>query len=62
MYHPSTVTEWKANMDKSSYKDKHDLGVYIPSVKSKLSQIMNVDDWPKWILNEIEWFQFKGIF
>ena len=48
-------------MDKSDYEDKHDLGVYIPSKKSEFSRKMNVDHWPIFILNKIEWFQFQGI-
>ena len=35
--------------------DKHDLGVYIPPEKSKLYHR------PRWLLNEIEWFQYQGI-
>ena len=35
MYYLSIVNEWKYNMYKSDYKDKHDLGVYIPSLKRK---------------------------
>ena len=35
IYHTSTVIEWKANTEKAAYKDDHDLGVYITSVKSK---------------------------
>ena len=60
-YHPSTVIEWKVNMKYSYYKDKHDLGVYIISIKRELSQCMNVHHCPKWLLIEIEWFQFKDI-
>ena len=48
-------------MNKASYEDNHDLGVYIRSVESKLAQSMNVDHWLRWLLNEIEWFQFKII-
>ena len=36
IYHLSIANEWKANMEKSSYEDKHDLGVYRPSGKSEL--------------------------
>ena len=49
-------------MDKADYEDKHDLGVYMPSEKSELDRSMNVDHWLIWILNEIEWLQFQGIF
>ena len=34
-------------MDKSDYKDKHYMGVYVPSKNSDLYQRMNVDYWPK---------------
>ena len=36
IYHPSIVNEGKANMDKEAYKNDHNMGVYIPSVKRKL--------------------------
>ena len=48
-------------MDKADYEEKKHLGVYIPSENRELTQIINVDYWTRWILNEIEWFQFKGI-
>ena len=37
IYHTSIVIEWKANMDKASYRYNHDLGVHIPYVKIKLA-------------------------
>ena len=61
MYYLSIVNEWKYNMYKADYKDKHDLGVYIPSLKRKSAWSMNVYHWPKWLINEIEWFQLKVI-
>ena len=48
-------------MNNTVYEDKIDLGVYIPSVKSELYQIMNVDHSPKRLLNEIEWHRLEGI-
>ena len=38
-------------MDKVDKEDKYDLGVYIPSVKSALSQNEIVDHWQKWLLS-----------
>ena len=35
IYHPSTVIEWEANMEKADYEYKNNLGVNIPSIKSK---------------------------
>ena len=61
IYNPSTVIEWKSNMNKVAYKDNNDLGVHITFLNNTISQIMNVDHWPKCITNEIEWFQFKEI-
>ena len=61
IYHPSIVNEWKDNMERSSCEEKRDSCFYIPSKTSKFSQTMNADHWPKWLLNEIEWFQFQGI-
>ena len=61
IYHPSIVDECKANMENEYYKDKHDLVVYMHYVNDELSRIMNVDHWPKLLLGEIDWFQFKGI-
>ena len=49
-------------MEKAANEDKHDLGVYIHSEKSELAQNVNVDHWTILLLNEIEWFQFQGIF
>ena len=46
-------------MDKAYYEDNH-FGVHIISVERELAQSMNVDHWPKWLLNEIEWFQLEG--
>ena len=37
------------------------MGVYIPSENSELALSMNVYHWPRWIIIEIEWFQFQGI-
>ena len=37
------------------------MGVYIHSENSELSQNMNVDHWTRWLINEIDWFQFQGI-
>ena len=48
-------------MVKAVYEDNHDFIVYIPYVKSDLDWIINVDHWPKLLLNEIEWIQFEGI-
>ena len=48
-------------MYKTDYEDKHDLGVYISSGKSKLSQSVNLYHWPILLLNEIELLQFKVI-
>ena len=35
--------------------------VYIPLEERKLGLSINIDHWPIWIRNEIEWFQFDGI-
>ena len=48
-------------MDKSYYKHKLHKGVYIPPQKKYLYQKMNVDHCPRWLLDEIKWFQFQGI-
>ena len=53
IHHPPAVIECKSNMDKADNEDNHDLDVYIPSVKRKLPQIMNVDHWTKQLLNDI---------
>ena len=48
-------------MDKADYENKLYKGVYIPFENRELYQIMNVDYWPIWILDQIEWFQFQDI-
>ena len=61
IYHPYIVNEWKANIYKVDYKYNCGMGVYVPSVKSELAQIINADYWPKWLIKDIEWFQFDVI-
>ena len=34
IYYPSIVNEWKSNTNKASYKDKHNLDIYIPIVNT----------------------------
>ena len=46
---------------KRDSEDKHDFGVYVPSVNIELAQSMNADHWPKCVLIEIYWFQFEEI-
>ena len=46
---------------KAANEDKHDMGVYITSEKRKWSESMDIYHWPKFLLNEIESFQFHGI-
>ena len=48
-------------MENEAYGENQDLGVYITSEKGELYQIMNVDHWPRCIIDEIEWFEFQGI-
>ena len=48
-------------MDKAEYEENQDSSVYIPYDKRELAQIINIDHWPKGLINEIEWFQFEGI-
>ena len=48
-------------MDNESYDDKLHKGIYIPPENRELDISTNVDHWPGWILDEIEWFQFQGI-
>ena len=61
VYHQYIVIEWKANINKAAYKDKHNMGVLIPSKKRKCYWSMNVDHLPIWLLNEIDWPQLQEI-
>ena len=45
-------------MYKAYYEVKQDSGVYIPYEKRYLYLNINVDHWPIWLPDEIEWFQF----
>ena len=48
-------------MCKAADKDNHDIGIYIPSENIEVAISMNVDHWPKYLINEIEWFLFQII-
>ena len=61
-YHPSIVEEWRSDTDKSGHEDNLHKGVYITSEKIELDQIMNLDQWLIWVLDEIKLYQFQGIF
>ena len=61
IYHPYIFEEWKANIEKGDYEYKIHKGVEIPAENRELDRSMNVDHFPRWLMNEIECLQFQGI-